>query len=121
MQASKAPGSKASAVAVASSNSSNAAKQQGPAPLSLEECIKAIQKTTKAIPSRGGKCRGAACSCAAVPRNIYHLEERADELKSVSTMVEHDVYTCLIELAAALLKGVHSDRAFRRTTEAFDW
>jgi hypothetical protein len=119
MQASKAAGSKASAVA--SSNSSNAAKQQEAAPLSLAECLKAVVKTTKAVASRGGKCRGAACACAAVPRHIYHLEQRADELKAFTTMVDSGVCKCLVELAAVLLKGEHKHRAFRRTTEAFDW
>lgn len=105
----------------AGSNSSTAVKQQEAAPLSLAECIKAVVKTTKAVASRGGKCRGAACACAAVPRDIYHLEQQAHDLEAMSTMIESGVYKCLVELAAALLKGGHSHRAFRRTTEAFDW
>jgi hypothetical protein len=101
-------------------SSSSAAQQREQGPYSLVQIINGLNIITETLTAGDGKCKGSCCNCAAVPALIWRLEQEDNNLNFV-TMMEENLYDCLIKAAAALLEGDHSARALRRTTEAFDW
>lgn len=120
MQANKAAGPGVEPAVDSSGSSSCPAQQQKQATYSLEQIIGALNIITKKMTADDGKCTGACRNCAAATALIWRLEQEAIGI-DVSTVFVKSLYVCLIKIAAALLKGGHSARAFRRTTEAFDW
>lgn len=63
---------------------------------------------------------GQGCACRMVPLLAHLLEQLQDEVRSVADVLESELHRSLPALAAALLSGGHSTRAFRRTTEAYE-
>jgi hypothetical protein len=117
----QAAGSEVPAVASSSHSSRAAAHQLDEAPTAPLDCVLSVARVTKTLAQRDSSCSGSSCSCASVPRLIHHLEQQAQcdaWVVKVSALGMHDR---LVKLAAALLKGNHSARAFRRTTELTDW
>jgi hypothetical protein len=94
---------------------------QAEAEATLDDCIFALELTAVSLKGSDGKCRAARCSCADVPNMIWQLEQHRPKLVTRHhKALSEALCIALAKLAAVLLKGGHRERAFRRTTDAFD-
>lgn len=59
------------------------------------------------------------CGCSLVPSAIWDLECQAEKEQHQAAAQRLQLASILAKLAALLLRGGHSARAFRRTTDAF--
>lgn len=81
----------------------------------------AVEVAGVALNGSDSKCLGASCSCAKVPSIIRQLEQhKCEATKAPWSALSEALCIALCKLAAVLLEGGHSGRAFRRTSEAFD-
>lgn len=65
--------------------------------------------------------KASTCACGLVPLLTHKLEKlRPEHFRDISDIWVWDLHKALPTLAAALLKGGHTMRAFRRVTEAWE-